>query len=48
MPSKEDQISMFYNQGDFGYVKEQREEMMYICEPTNQVTFYLDLFLIRL
>lgn len=39
-PTKRDQIDAFYDQGDFGYVKQQREEITYMCEPINQVMFY--------
>ncbi|KAF0760964.1 EGF domain-specific O-linked N-acetylglucosamine transferase [Aphis craccivora] len=35
-PTKRDQIDAFYDQGDFGYVKLQREEITYMCEPINQ------------
>lgn len=43
LPSKQDQIDMFYVQGDFGYVKQQREEITYICEPTNSVILIIKL-----
>ncbi|KAK9510790.1 hypothetical protein O3M35_005502 [Rhynocoris fuscipes] len=32
--SKQDQINTFYNQGDFGYIKEKLKEMSVMCEPT--------------
>ncbi|XP_065217712.1 EGF domain-specific O-linked N-acetylglucosamine transferase [Planococcus citri] len=32
--SKKEQISTFYNQADFGFVREQRNEMMLMCEPS--------------
>lgn len=38
-PSGQNQIDTFYDQGDFGYVKQQRDEITYMCEPTNQVIF---------
>lgn len=28
---------MFYDQGDFGYVKQQRDEITNMCEPINKV-----------
>ncbi|XP_046991623.1 EGF domain-specific O-linked N-acetylglucosamine transferase isoform X1 [Schistocerca americana] len=31
--SKQDQLQTFYTQGDFGYVRQQLEEMMVMCEP---------------
>ncbi|XP_050439181.1 EGF domain-specific O-linked N-acetylglucosamine transferase isoform X2 [Adelges cooleyi] len=34
-PTKIEQIDTFFNQGDFGYVKQQRDELTYMCEPTN-------------
>lgn len=39
-PTKRDQIDTFYEQGDFGYVKQQREEITHMCEPINQVIFH--------
>jgi EGF domain-specific O-GlcNAc transferase len=39
-PTKRDQIDTFYDQGDFGYVKQQREEITYMCEPINQVNLH--------
>lgn len=33
MATKKAQIDTFYAQGDFGYVRDQRNEMMMICEP---------------
>lgn len=41
--SKQEQQDTFYDQGDFGYVKEQRDEITYMCEPTNQVIFVMAL-----
>ncbi|XP_014256588.1 EGF domain-specific O-linked N-acetylglucosamine transferase isoform X2 [Cimex lectularius] len=32
--SKEEQMKTFYNQGDFGYIKEKANELTVICEPT--------------
>ncbi|KAK7788871.1 hypothetical protein R5R35_011397 [Gryllus longicercus] len=32
--TKQDQLNTFYSQGDFGYIKDQLQEMMVICEPT--------------
>ncbi|XP_073986777.1 EGF-domain O-GlcNAc transferase isoform X1 [Rhodnius prolixus] len=32
--SKKEQINVFYNQGDFGYIKERLDEMAIMCEPT--------------
>ncbi|XP_050527187.1 EGF domain-specific O-linked N-acetylglucosamine transferase [Daktulosphaira vitifoliae] len=34
--SKSEQIDTFYNQGDFGYVKQQKEKLTFMCEPTDQ------------
>ncbi|XP_011298968.1 EGF domain-specific O-linked N-acetylglucosamine transferase isoform X2 [Fopius arisanus] len=31
--TKEAQVETFYAQGDFGYVRDQRREMMVVCEP---------------
>ncbi|XP_034933572.1 EGF domain-specific O-linked N-acetylglucosamine transferase isoform X2 [Chelonus insularis] len=31
--TKEAQVDTFYAQGDFGYVRDQRKEMMLLCEP---------------
>ncbi|XP_020711618.2 EGF domain-specific O-linked N-acetylglucosamine transferase isoform X2 [Athalia rosae] len=31
--TKQAQLDTFYTQGDFGYVRDQRKEMMIICEP---------------
>ncbi|VVC29792.1 Hypothetical protein CINCED_3A019085 [Cinara cedri] len=36
MQTRKDQIDMFFNQGDFGYIKHQREEISYICEPSSR------------
>lgn len=35
--TKLDQLNTFYTQGDFGYVREQQQEMMVMCEPTFMV-----------
>lgn len=35
--TKQDQLNTFYTQGDFGYVREQLQEMMVMCEPTFMV-----------
>jgi hypothetical protein len=35
--TKADQLKTFYTQGDFGYIQEQRQEMMVMCEPTYMV-----------
>lgn len=35
--SKKEQLNTFYNQGDFGYVRDQRNELMVMCEPLHQV-----------
>lgn len=32
--TKQDQLNTFFTQGDFGYVKDQIQEMMVMCEPT--------------
>nr|CAD7427710.1 unnamed protein product [Timema monikensis] len=32
--TKQDQLRTFYTQGDFGYVRDQLQEMMVMCEPT--------------
>lgn len=32
--TKQDQLKTFYTQGDFGYVREEQQEMMVMCEPT--------------
>jgi len=32
--TKADQLKTFYTQGDFGYIQEQRQELMVMCEPT--------------
>ncbi|CAH1389195.1 unnamed protein product [Nezara viridula] len=34
--SKFEQVNTFYKQGDFGYIKEQLEELQTICKPTVQ------------
>ncbi|XP_042223724.1 EGF domain-specific O-linked N-acetylglucosamine transferase-like [Homarus americanus] len=34
--SKEEQISTFYHQGDFGYIKEKRQQLQVICEPQRE------------
>lgn len=44
--SRQDQIDMFFDQGDFGYVKQQQEEIGHICEPSNQVIYYITIELI--
>ncbi|KAF2358576.1 Glycosyltransferase 61 [Trinorchestia longiramus] len=31
--SKKEQLELFYNQADFGFVKEQRGQLQYICRP---------------
>lgn len=31
--TKKAQLDAFYAQGDFGYVRDQRKEMMLLCEP---------------
>lgn len=31
--TKQEQLKMFYNQADFGYIKQQLQEMKVICEP---------------
>lgn len=45
-PTKRDQIDTFYDQGDFGYVKQQREEITHMCEPINKVYFFITLELL--
>nr|XP_018910304.1 PREDICTED: EGF domain-specific O-linked N-acetylglucosamine transferase isoform X1 [Bemisia tabaci] len=40
--SKEEQIESFYNQGDFGYVKEQRKEMKVLCDASKQTDSSLE------
>lgn len=35
--TKADQLKTFYTQGDFGYIQEQRQELMVMCEPTFMV-----------
>lgn len=37
--SIKEQISLFYEQGDFGYIRKQRNSIMVICEPTFKVKF---------
>ncbi|KAL0274127.1 UNVERIFIED_CONTAM: hypothetical protein PYX00_006625 [Menopon gallinae] len=32
--TKSDQVKLFYQQGDFGYVKKQADSIMVMCEPT--------------
>ncbi|CAL4065105.1 unnamed protein product, partial [Meganyctiphanes norvegica] len=34
--SKAEQLTTFYNQGDFGFIKEQRDELKLYCEPKEQ------------
>lgn len=38
--SKAAQFDTFYRQADFGYVKEQREEMTVLCEPALAVSLF--------
>ena len=38
--SKKEQLSTFYKQGDFGFVRDQRNEMMVMCEPSFKVKMY--------
>lgn len=40
--SKKEQINTFYNQADFGFVREQRNEMMMMCEPSFKVIFMVN------
>lgn len=37
--TKKAQVDTFYAQGDFGYVRDQRKEMMPLCEPLFMVSF---------
>lgn len=39
--SKEAQYETFYKQADFGYVKEQREELTMLCKPTSEVSAFM-------
>lgn len=34
LKSKEDALKIFYDQGDFGYIAQQMQEMSLLCEPT--------------
>lgn len=45
--TKQDQLKTFHTQGDFGYVREQLQEMMVMCEPTFMV-LNLDVFFCRI
>lgn len=38
--SLENTTNSTIDQGDFGYVKQQREEITHMCEPINQVIFH--------
>lgn len=35
--TKQEQFNIFYSQGDFGYVRDQMQEMMVMCEPLFKV-----------
>jgi len=37
--TKRAQLDTYYAQGDFGYVRDQRKEMMLLCEPLFIVSF---------
>ncbi|XKL63519.1 hypothetical protein PGB90_005883 [Kerria lacca] len=40
--SKKEQMTSFYKQGDFGYVREQRNEMMVMCESSFEEDSFLE------
>lgn len=46
--TKLDQLKTFYTQGGFGYVQEQRQEMMVMCEPTFMVVTMNGFLLFRI
>lgn len=44
MKTKKEQLNTFYEQGDFGYVKERVNSMKIMCEPTFKAS---DVFFIQ-
>lgn len=39
--SKEEQVDIFFRQGDFGYIRERREELITLCASNKKVDIIL-------